>query len=482
VPRPLSQLQPDRSARHRFGAEVRAARLRLGMSQAALADVIHVHRDLVAKVERAVRRPSEPFAVSCDSALGTSGALAALWQQVAEERSQRVPLSDLGLEMDPARKSRSQSLEIVWAADSTVQAVSAFTRRDLALAGRETEDASAVISVGQTFMDPLRAWVENGRASVTPAVRSGRIGTDGMCEIEEVARVFRGWSDTLGGGLRKKAVIGQLSEVSDLLHRRHPQEIKDRLLRTMSHLAETVAVMYWDSGKQEMAQRYYVLALRSAKDTGDTPFAAKVMASMARQMLYLGHPTDALALVELAQRTSRDQATASTRSMLYTRQAWAHAHLGHLREFYRATAKAEEALSERSPAEDPVWIQYYDHAEFVGTTGGRLLDLAQHTPALADEAARMIELAIVERQAGRLRSSALDQIGLAEARLVQEDFEEALGRGHTAIAEVGRTPSDRVRVKLGEFYRRTEPHGKQPEIQQLREIIHHALAEPGKTR
>jgi DNA-binding XRE family transcriptional regulator len=52
APKPLD---PSLSVQHRFGAELRAFRIRKAMSQADLAKLIHVSPDLVAKVEKACR-------------------------------------------------------------------------------------------------------------------------------------------------------------------------------------------------------------------------------------------------------------------------------------------------------------------------------------------------------------------------------------------------------------------------------------------
>ena len=55
------------------------------------------------------------------------------------------------------------------------------------------------------------------------------------------------------------------------------------------------------------------------------------------------------------------------------------------------------------------------------------------------------------RPDGALRCSALDHIGLAEARLVQREIAEAVRLGHQAADVAEQTQSDRARVKLEEF-------------------------------
>ncbi len=55
-----------------------------------------------------------------------------------------------------------------------------------------------------------------------------------------------------------------------------------------------------------------------------------------------------------------------------------------------------------------------------------------------------------------LRSAALDQLGFAEIRLVQGEFDEAARLGHDALTTVEQTRSSRVRVKLAELHRHAE--------------------------
>lgn len=58
MPQAPKPLDPSLSARHRFGAELRAMRTERKMSQADLAREVHVHPDQIAKVEKATRWPT----------------------------------------------------------------------------------------------------------------------------------------------------------------------------------------------------------------------------------------------------------------------------------------------------------------------------------------------------------------------------------------------------------------------------------------
>jgi hypothetical protein len=366
---------------------------------------------------------------------------------------------------------------LLWTPADTTEIVSHLTRKDLTVDRREAVRATAGVVFGSALLEPLERWL-SGPTEQPRRARPGAIGYQEVAQIEHAARLFRDWDDQFGGGLRRKAVVGQLNEVADSLRDSYPKEIRRRLFGAMAQLAETAAIMSWDSGQQTLAQRYYVLALRAAKPAGDPAFAANVTAGMARQLLYLGHTSDALELVRVAQDRAASVATPTVRSMLYTREAWAYAKQGRISAFRRATGKAEEALADANPAEDPYWISYFDSAELAGTTGGRLLDLAHEHDDLAEETAGLIEKAITERPAGRLRSSALDHIGLAEARLIQGDLGEVVRWGHEAAAIVEQTLSDRVRVKLVELYQHTATHNGDSDISTLRDRIRSILAAP----
>lgn len=351
------------------------------------------------------------------------------------------------------------------------------TRKDLLLNRRDLGRLFATVLVGGPLLARLERWLSApqlpGRA-VTAAPTS--VGYQEVGELENAARVFRNWDDQYGGGLRRKAVIGQLNEVSDLLQERHPAELDQRLHCVMAELSETAAMMSWDTGHQAVAQRYYLMALHAARTADDPAFSANVLAGMARQLLYLGEPGDALELVRLAQKEADGRATPSVVSMLHTREAWALSAMGRRTGFDRATAAAEDALS-GAHGDEPHWIQYYDIAELHGTTGGRLLEVAYKQPEFADQAAERITAAIEARRAGRLRSSALDEIGLAEASLIRGDFDEATRIGNEALDITEQTSSDRVRVQLGQLQSLAERIPTQA-IANLRERMTSVLATP----
>ncbi|MCG5216949.1 hypothetical protein [Streptosporangium sp. KLBMP 9127] len=371
---------------------------------------------------------------------------------------------------EQASASRVVKVSASWTPSRTVEAISLFTRRDLVLDRRDATKTIATLLVGTPLIESVENWLSPERVPPEKGPRSA-VGTEEVERIEHAAEMFRSWDDQYGGGLRRKAVLGQLNEVADLLRDSHPAHISRRLFHVMSQLSQTAAMMTWDSGEQAKAQKYYMLALRAAKEAEDPCWGANILASMARQLLCLDRPDDALELIRLAQDGVRGRATPRIRAMLHTREAWAYAKLGRIQSFRRATGRAEEEFGHGRRAEDPAWIRYFDEAELSGVTGGRLLELAEQDPVHAPEARSRIERALALRRPNSMRSYALDQAGLAEAYFICSELEQGVLAGRRAMEVAQRTQSDRVRVQVNDLYRKTVPHMREPAVRDLRDHI-----------
>ncbi|CAM5537450.1 helix-turn-helix domain-containing protein [Streptomyces fumanus] len=366
---------------------------------------------------------------------------------------------------------------IPWRGDTAVDLAADLTRSDLVMDRRAATRALAGAAItGAALLDPLEGWLQ----PVADGVRSHRRGRIGIREIEELestARAFRAWDHRYGGGLRRKAVLGQLSEVAACLKEHQASRVEQRLYQVMAQLAGTAATMAWDTGLQRRAQDYYLLALRASHAGGDMLFGANVLAGMARQMLYRDQPQDALELVRLAQDGARHVAGPKARAMLHTREAWAYAAMGRIAAFQRATAQATEALHDIQDDEEPYWIGYFDEAELAGTTGGRLLELARQEPKrYAETAAHEIRHALSFRGPEAGRSHALDRIGLAQCHFLLGDLTGAVAETHLAVDAARATRSSRVRAQLGELYPYTVGHGAARPVREARDRIRDLLS------
>ncbi len=190
--------------------------------------------------------------------------------------------------------------------------------------------------------------------------------------------MFRQWDAQCGGGLRRKAVVGQLHEVTDLLQEPQPETTTKRLFKVAAELAELAGWMSYDVGLQPTAQKYFVLALHAAKEAGDRPLGSYVLSNMSRQMIHLGRPEDALELIHLAQYGSRDCASPRVQSMLYAMEARAYANMGQPGRCKRAVRMAEDTFAEAHEWDepDPDWIRFFSEAELYAENSHSFRDLA----------------------------------------------------------------------------------------------------------
>jgi hypothetical protein len=371
------------------------------------------------------------------------------------------------------RPGQADTDAVPWRPDATTGMAADLTRSDLVMDRRAATRALASAAVtGAPLLDALDGW-RTPAADDDRARRPGRLGAREMDELEVTARAFRQWGRTGGGGLRRKAIAGQLAEVAAALDEHQALGIEKRLYGVMAQLAGTAASMAWDVGQQRRAQDYYHLALRAAHACGDTRFGANVLAGMARQMLYADRSQDALELVRLAQDGARRTAGPRLRAMLHTREAWALARMDRPSGFHRATGQAAEALSGAGRLDsEPYWIGYFDGAELAGVTGGRLLDLARKDPrAYADQAAGHIRTALDQRTAEAGRGHALDWIGLAECAFLIGDTTGAVDHSRRAVEVASGIHSGRVRTRLAQLYPYTVGDGSSRAVADVRGSI-----------
>ncbi|HEY3479271.1 MAG TPA: hypothetical protein VGL02_10285, partial [Streptomyces sp.] len=245
-----------------------------------------------------------------------------------------VPVEDLGLR-SAHQPAAGGDVDLPWTGPQTVALLSEFSRSDLMLARRGFLGTSLALSAGPSLIEPMQRWLVPSPQAPQPEPeppaaprRPGRLSKPELDLLESTTVMFRQWDAQCGGGLRRKAVVGQLHEVTDLLQEPQPEATTRKLFKVAGELAELAGWMSYDVGLQPTAQKYFVLALHAAKEAGDKPLGSYILSSMSRQMIHLGRPDDALELIHLAQYGSRDCASPRTQSMLYAMEARAYANMG----------------------------------------------------------------------------------------------------------------------------------------------------------
>ncbi|MGV9451382.1 transcriptional repressor NsdA [Streptomyces sp. NPDC003635] len=371
-----------------------------------------------------------------------------------------VSVEDLGLRA--ARQSPSVSgVDLPWTGPQTVALLSEFSRSDLMLARRGFLGTSLALSAGPSLVEPMQRWLvpspTAGRAEPEPPAqpRRGRLSKPELELLESTTVMFRQWDAQCGGGLRRKAVVGQLHEVTDLLQEPQPDSTTRKLFKVAAELAELAGWMSYDVGLQPTAQKYFVLALHAAKEAGDRPLGSYILSSMSRQMIHLGRPDDALELVHLAQYGSRDCASPRTQSMLYAMEARAYANMGQPGKCKRAVRMAEDTFGEAEEWDepDPDWIRFFSEAELYGENSHSYRDLAYvagRSPTYASLAEPLMQRAVdlFAKDSEHQRSYALNLIGMATVHLLRREPERSAQYATEAMQIAKKVRSERVNTRI----------------------------------
>ncbi|CAL9406933.1 transcriptional repressor NsdA [Streptomyces sp. enrichment culture] len=376
-----------------------------------------------------------------------------------------VSVEDLGLRTTRPAPSAT-GVDLPWTGPQTVALLSEFSRSDLMLARRGFLGSSLALSAGPSLIEPMQRWLVPSPPSPLPrpepdvapssARARGRLSKPELDLLETTTVMFRQWDAQCGGGLRRKAVVGQLHEVTDLLQEPQPEATTKRLFKVAAELAELAGWMSYDVGLQPTAQKYFVLALHAAKEAGDRPLGSYVLSNMSRQMIHLGRPEDALELIHLAQYGSRDCASPRVQSMLYAMEARAYANMGQPGRCKRAVRMAEDTFAEADEWDepDPDWIRFFSEAELYAENSHSFRDLAYvagRSPTYASLAEPLMQRAVelFGREGGEhQRSYALNLIGMATVHLLQREPEQSTVLATEAITAAKKVRSERVNTRI----------------------------------
>ncbi|MFJ8644970.1 hypothetical protein ACIRNI_02395 [Streptomyces sp. NPDC093546] len=403
-----------------------------------------------------------------------------------------VAIEDLGLRT--AHQSPSVSgVDLPWAGPQTVALLSDFSRSDLMLARRGFLGTSLALAAGPALIEPMQRWLvptptgdTGGRSDQSGAPRRAtRLSTPELDLLESTTAMFRQWDAQCGGGLRRKAVVGQLHEVTDLLQEPHPAATTRRLFTCAAELAELAGWMSYDVGLQPTAQKYFVLALHAAKEAGDKPLGSYILSSMSRQMIHLGRPDDALELIHLAQYGSRDCATPRTQAMLYAMEARAYANMGQPSKCKRAVRMAEDTFADAGldGEPEPDWIRFFSEAELNGENAHSYRDLAYvagRSPTYASLAEPVMRRAVelFRKDEEHRRSYALNLIGMATVHLLKREPEQSTALAEQALHVAKRVRSERVNTRLRKTVdTAARDFGDVPEVARLTEKLTAQLPE-----
>jgi DNA-binding XRE family transcriptional regulator len=179
----------------------------LGYTQKELAGQLGCERTTIIRWERAETEPQPWLRPKITQLLHlTAEELGDLLADVADVPDQR----------DGFTLVSSVPLDFSLSAAHTVRVMEGFSAHDIA--SRREALAGLAVMTGVALVQPVRQWA----ASLTLLAGSPPgTGADEVSELEQAVTLFRSWDAAGAGGLRRKAVVGQLNAVAESLGESH---------------------------------------------------------------------------------------------------------------------------------------------------------------------------------------------------------------------------------------------------------------------
>jgi len=409
----------------------------VGLTQEDLADALGVERSTVSRWERAETEPQPWLRPRLAGLLKVTAA------ELEELLSDVVPLPG---KANDYRLHSSVPLDFSLARHHTVRILEGFSAYDIA--SRRQVVARLAVLTGAALLQPVRQWMAG-----LPVVPAGTAPTsEVLAELEQAVVLFRRWDASGAGGLRRKAVVGQLNALTESLTERHDAETTRRMFHVAAELAQLAGWMAYDQGLHGMAQRYYVLGLHACREAAAPALGAKIIGDMTQLSTALGHFDDSLNLTRTALCGLPYGAHDSVRAELLGLEARAYARLGE-REAGNAVRSAEACVEVWQEAQDevrPDWLHYMDQAEVdcLAANAYTELALASGEPRrwrrYAARAERHTLRARAARSAGYTRSRVFDEMRLARVRLAQREPVEAAAVAWASLRMAEETRSSLV--------------------------------------
>lgn len=405
------ELDPERSALHRFGFELRAWRKARGLTQAALGSRIHVSDDLVRLVETGQRRPSHDLAERCDAVLDACGLFVRLWESVETERQ----------------------------TDKAAGETDNLTRAAVGDLARDVTSGIIVPVDRRTFLSVTAVPAFGLSAAHTPVVLDGGGVTDVLTAMAKLRRALSAQDNVLGAGAVLPAALHQVG-ILEALGRRCAGQDRERVTGLSAAYAEFIGWLTDDLGDRDAGQYWTDRALQWAHEADDEVMVGYVLMRKAQRAVADGDPTAAVALARSA---GRHAASPRIEASALQHQAQGHAAEGNEAAFRAAIDTAHALIAGASSAADGERATWCTPGYVVvGEADGwaRL-----HQPA---RAAAVYEQALATWPGAFRRDEAVYLGRLARAYAEAGEPERSARAGERALALAGGTGSARA---LGEL-------------------------------
>ncbi|MFJ5228370.1 hypothetical protein ACIQBJ_00585 [Kitasatospora sp. NPDC088391] len=296
-----------------------------------------------------------------------------------------------------------------------------------------------------------------------PPCHGAPVTVEQVAAAEQMARLFTDNDSTFGGGHARRPLAAYLTHVIvPLLHGPAPSALRRRLYRVATRLTYLCAFMCFDDNEHALAQHYYRVALRLAREGADPTGYAVTLRALSVQARSLGHHRHALRLAETAEAAGYRGATPTRHAFLLGQLAVAAA-AGADRTAALTALSAAERLMQRATSQEP--------AELIG---------GYHPAALAHQQATVrhllgdtkgaiatLQTSLRHRPPAERRSRAIVTAHLAELQLHAGHLDQAVHTWQSFLDDCPHLCSGRVTAARRAMRARLRPYAANAGVRHL---------------
>jgi tetratricopeptide (TPR) repeat protein len=231
------------------------------------------------------------------------------------------------------------------------------------------------------------------------------------------------------------AVRGHLSAVILALRNTERSGLRRRLAAIAAETAGHVAWLCHELNDDRGASRYYTISGMAIRQAGDPALDAYVQGFKSQVWYRRGDVEQARLLAESASSKATRGGSATLRSWLWALRGQALAELGDETGCVAALTKAEAAIGQARPEDDPPWMDAFDPGRFAALAGSCYRKLGR-----LKAAEELLQLAMTQLDPSGARRYGMVLLELALVEVDKGDLERACrlaGEALRALAGIG---------------------------------------------
>ncbi|WP_018349762.1 hypothetical protein [Longispora albida] len=270
-----------------------------------------------------------------------------------------------------------------------------------------------------------------------------RAGREEVAAAEQMISVLSASEACFGGGHVRAAISGYLAgHLRPMLRATAPPRIRARIQHLAAQASYLAGFACFDDEQHSLAERYFLVALRLAGESGDLRTRAITLRALSVQAHHLRYHRQARDLAEAAVSAASGKLTPADRAFLGSQLAVATAATGDRHGAESALRSARAGLGHAASQAGPVG-QF--HAQALALAEAKVhSELGERRAAIT-----ALRAALAGRPAAERRSRALIQAELGSQYLADGQFQQAIGTWRDLLGTAAGLSSGRVGKAIG---------------------------------